>query len=175
MGYFGFPAGPLDTLKDVYGGRLRSAARDRLLLQQTRGRGDVDHDHAGNCLARGGGGQKFGRIENYVLHGNAKDRFWQWLRISISGGSPEVFCRWRGVREIVRRNLESVPGIGIPVPVPGGVAVVGKASSTGKGALFAADTLSGSKGFQLNGFKLIAEPCASKELPCGMFPILATL
>jgi len=72
-------------------------------------------------------------------------------------------------------NPESVPGAGIPLPVPGGVAVVGKASSTGKGAALAAATLSGSNGFPSNGSDLIAEPCASRELPCGMFPILATL
>jgi hypothetical protein len=32
-------------------------------------------------------------------------------------------------------NPESVPGTGIPLPVPGGVAVVGEASSTGKGTV----------------------------------------
>jgi hypothetical protein len=41
--------------------------------------------------------------------------------------------------------------------------------------VFAATTLSGSDGFRLNGFNLIAEPWASRELPCGLFPILATL
>ena len=102
--YFQFPRRPPGRSE----GCLRGAAAHRCGIGRCCSRLEtvamLITNHIGNRLAQESGGQKFGRIENDVLHLNVEDIRWQGDRghfLRASQGSR----RWRMVREIVREEF----------------------------------------------------------------------